>query len=112
MRYRAYEQTQAFFYSDMFNFANEFEFKASDKELSTFSNNTIGFGLTYEMDKDWIGFFDRGTLNFYFDRINFTYDNFRDKSQSHGADAPFAPGEEPMFEFTANVVRMFVSVWY
>ncbi len=117
LRYRAYEQTQAFFYSDLFNYQNEFEFKASDKELSAMSNSTIGFGVTYELDPNWLGWFDRGTLNFYFDRIDFSYDNFRDKKLSQSPDggvtaAPFQPGQEPLFEFTANTVRMFVSVWY
>jgi hypothetical protein len=117
LRYRVYEQTQADFYSDLFNFSNEFEFMASDKELSTFQNATIGFGLTYELKKEWIGWFDKATINFNLDRVSSTYENYSNKLLSRGTDVsglenPFQPGQEPAFAFDANVSRFFISLWY
>ena len=41
-RYRLYDQTKADFYNDMFDFANQFNYMARDKELSTFDNYSIG----------------------------------------------------------------------
>ncbi|WP_245929295.1 DUF3570 domain-containing protein [Agarilytica rhodophyticola] len=116
-RYRFYEQTQASFYSDLFNFRDEFLFRASDKELSTFDNTTIGFGLSYELKKEWIGWFDRATVNLFFDHVDYSYDNFRNKRLSQpgsGADGgrAFQPGSEPLFEFDAQITRIFVSLWY
>ncbi len=116
-RYRAYEQTQASFYSDLFNFRDEFLFMASDKELSTFDNAAIGFGVTYELKKEWIGWFDRATVNFYFDYLNYEYENFRNKRLSQPGSGPdggraFSPGSEPQFDFDARIMRMFVSLWY
>jgi len=116
-RYRFYEQTQASFYSDLFNFRDEFLFMASDKELSTFDNTAIGFGVTYELKKEWIGWFDRATVNFFFDHLNYQYENFSDKKLSlpgsgSGGGAAFSPGSEPQFDFDAQIFRIFFSVWY
>ncbi len=111
VRVRNYSQTQASFYSELFNFVDEFEFRASDKELSTFKNTTIGFGLTYELDQEWIGWFDRGTVNLNIDSVQYDYDNFLDKRQSEVADGP-EPGSEDPFSFDAQIVRFFISLWY
>lgn len=115
LRYRYYDQTQAFFYSDVFAYIDEFTFLASDKELSTYENTAIGFGVTYELDKKWIKWFDRGTLNFNFDYVTYNYDNFSNKLLTEGPDAEnfnVNPGEEPMFEFDAKITRVFLSLWY
>jgi len=116
LRYRYYDQTQADFYSDLFNFRDEFEFRASDKELSTFNNTAIGFGVTYDLNKDLIGWFDRATVNLFYDRINYQYENFSDKRRSISLDGSgtidFQPGSEPQFTFDADILRLFVSFWY
>lgn len=115
LRYRAYDQTQASFYSDIFAYPGEYEFMASDKELSTYQTQAIGFGFTYELKKDWIKWFDRGTVNFNFDRVTYTYDNFSNKLLTEGPDSAGSGiefGAEPNFEFSANVSRFFISLWY
>ncbi|MFL0811055.1 MAG: DUF3570 domain-containing protein [Agarilytica sp.] len=113
IRYRFYDQTQASFYREFFDFAEQFDFRASDKELSTFSNTAIGFGVTWEFIPTWAPFVDRATLNFYFDYVDYQYDNFLDKRQSVLSDPNRVEfGEEDPFSFTANISRLFLSIWY
>lgn len=113
VRYRYYKQTQASFYKDLFEFQTPSTFFGSDKELSNFDNTTIGFGLTYELKKEWIGWFDRATVNFYFDYVNYEYENFLDKRESQsGSVNPVNIGEESPFGFDAQISRFFISLWY
>ena len=107
VKYRTYSQTQADFYSDMFSRAGEFIYRARDKELSAFSDQTVGFGVTYEFAKHGWGFIDKGSANFFYDYIQFDYKNFRDLSVSG-----YAPGTEPLYGFDTNVMRAYLSVWY
>ena len=44
---RWYQQGQAEFYRDLFDFANQQNFMARDKELSEFNNLTLGVGASY-----------------------------------------------------------------
>ncbi len=107
VRYRVYSQTQADFYSDLFNQAGEFTFRARDKELSTFSDQAIGLGATYQFAKHGWGFIDKGSANIFYDRIQFDYKNFRNNSLE-GYD----PGTEPLYSFETDVIRLILSVWY
>lgn len=114
-KYRYYSQTQAEFYSDLFSKADEFEFMGRDKELSTYSNTNTGLGVTYEINSNWIGFVDKMTINMFWDRMSFKYDNFRDSRQSIGPgdiEATSAAGEEELYAFDADVIRLFISVIY
>ncbi|GAB1260878.1 DUF3570 domain-containing protein [Aurantivibrio plasticivorans] len=108
-KYRGYSQTAASFYSDLFQYQNIdlVEFRARDKEMSEMSSQTIGIGISYEFKPNWLSYFDKTTLNFYWDYIQFDYDNFRDARVS----TPIA-GEEPLYSFDANVYRLFWSFWY
>lgn len=110
LRYRLYEQTAADFYSDLFPFANSQNFMARDKELSTYTDSTIGAGISYEFIKNGWNFIDKGSVNFNIDHIQFDYDDFRDarETDSLGIDA----GTESLYSFSANVIRFFVSIWY
>jgi hypothetical protein len=102
---RFYTQGNADFYSDLFPRVDAQNFLARDKELSSFSNQMISLGATYELSLDW-KFLQRSTLSFYFDRMMFQYDDFRDVMQAG------APGTEPLYEFDANVFRIFFSGWF
>jgi hypothetical protein len=106
VHYRYYTQTAADFYSDLFSRQNEQNFLARDKELSTFQSHTLGFTVSYEFKPMNWQYIDNGSLNLSFDLIRFQYDDFRDIT--HGG----VPGEEPLYSFTANVIKAFVSVWY
>jgi hypothetical protein len=105
--YRLYDQTKADFYSDLFPYQDAQNFMARDKELSTFNSNTIGLGVSYEFVQNGWGFVDRGSINLSFDHIQFNYDNFRDLRATG-----YLTGEEPLYEFSSDVMRFFVSLWY
>ena len=106
INYRYYSQTQAEFYSDLFPYQNAQTFLARDKELSTFTDHTIGAGITYEFGKGDLGVFEKGTLNFYFSHVIFDYDNFNNLT------VQALPGDEPSYSFSANVYRIFASFWF
>jgi len=105
--YRVYSQTSASFYSDLFNAPGEFIYRARDKELGSYSTRTIGLGASYEFLKHGWGFIDKGSANIFYNQIQIDYDNFRDLRVTG-----VQPGTEPLYSLSANVMRMFVSVWY
>ena len=107
VKYRAYSQTQADFYSDMFNRISEFKYHARDKELSSLNTTSIGLGATYEFgNKSW-RFIDKGSVNLMYDRYQIDYLNFRNELATG-----YAPGAEPLYSQSADAVRFFVSLWY
>ena len=65
----------------------------------------ISVGATYELSLEW-KFLKRSTLSFFYDRMMFQYDDFRDLT------AGGTPGTEPLYEFDANVFRFFFSGWF
>lgn len=108
IKYRIYSQTKADFYSDLFPYADAQNFLARDKELSTFSSQAIGFGVSYEFAKGEGGVIDKASVNFKIDHIEFEYDDFRDFRLA----AIYGAGNEPLYRFSANAVQLFVSVWF
>ena len=105
--FRTYAQTKADFYNDLFPYSNAQNFLARDKELSTFNNNTIGFGISYEFAKGEGGIIDKASVNFKYDLIQFNYQDFRDATQTS-----YAAGTEPLYQFSANIMQLFLSVWF
>ncbi len=108
-KYRAYEQTSASFFSDLFPFEDAQDFLARDKELSEFSNILFGVGASYKLEYDFLNWFDETTVNFYWDNISFDYENFREVTPDTAA---LGAGNEPFYAFQANVVRLFLSFKY
>lgn len=106
LKYRHYTQTQAGFYNDLFSRVDEQNFLARDKEMSSFSDSTIGLAVSYEFVKNGWGFLDNASVTFKYDRISFDYDNFRDVT----VGGPV--GEEPLYAFDSDVMQLFVSFWY
>ena len=100
-RLRFYEQDQAEFYSDLFPFANSQTHMARDKELSTYSGITYGFGVSYEVKQGVIPFIKRLQFSLLADFLNYDYENFRDVT----AGGSYLPGEEPLYELDAWVTR-------
>lgn len=106
--FRTYAQTKATFYNDLFPYINAQNFMARDKELSTFNNSTIGFGVSYEFAKsEGDNFIDKASVNFKFDHIQFNYKDFRDARLTS-----YTPGTEPLYKFGANVMQLFISIWF
>jgi hypothetical protein len=104
---RSYSQTKADFYSDLFSRSQFQNFMARDKELSTFTSQTLRLGASYDIVRGGWKFVERGTVNVVVDHLMFDYEDFRDLT---GAGA--VPGTEPFYSFDANVVQVFVSFWF
>lgn len=104
--YRWYDQSAADFYSDLFDRPNAQNFMARDKELSTFTSQMFSLGATYELPSLGWDRIRRSTVNLFYDRINYQYDDFRDVTTGG------APGTEELYEFDADVLRLFISGWF
>jgi len=105
--FRYYDQSRADFYSDLFPSIDYQNFMGRDKELSTFTSKSLHLGASYEFAKTGWRFVKRGTVNLYYDRMQFDYDDFRD-----ARNRSLAAGTEPLYSFGANVFQCFVSVWF
>lgn len=105
--YRLYSQTRADFYSDLFPYIDSQNYRARDKELSTFSSQSLGVGAGYEFVKKGWKFIDKGSANISYRHITFNYEDFRDLRA-----IGYAPGTEPLYSFSADVLQLYVSVWY
>jgi hypothetical protein len=114
-RVRYYQQNNADFYADLFQRQNQQNFLARDKELSTFDSIAFRVGASYELGQTGLRFIKKATVNLFYDRIEFSYDDFRDArfSMLPTTDPNFrAAGTEPLYEFGANVIQLFVSGWF
>jgi hypothetical protein len=80
---------------------------ARDKELSTFTSQTVRLGASYDIVRGGWKFVERGTVNVVVDHMMFDYEDFRDLRRSGPA-----AGAEPFYTFDANVVQVFVSFWF
>lgn len=106
-RFRYYAQTKADFYSDLFPYKDSQDFMGRDKELSTFSDYTIGLGASYIFGKGEIAQIDRLKVTALIDYLEFSYDDFRDVT------APsLVVGSEPLYSFDAWVTRLSVTMEY
>ena len=106
--FRLYSQTRASFYSDLFD--NLQTFRARDKELSTFSDQSIGVGATYKLGRDQLFLFEKGSINLSVNYFTFNYDDFRDVP--YGQANLLQGGTEPLYQFNATVIRFYVSGWF
>lgn len=105
LAYRNYSQDHGNFYSDLFPFQNSQNFLARDKELSTYTSNSFGMGVSYNFKMDFIGL-DKGSLNLFVNYFQYKYDDFRDLRVQD------TPGTEPFYNYNAIVTRAFISLWY
>ncbi|UUA72038.1 DUF3570 domain-containing protein [Cellvibrio sp. QJXJ] len=109
VKYRIYDQTGADFYADLFPFRDAQNFMARDKELSPFSSTVLGLGVTYKVPAGTIPWFEKSTVNLYWDHFNIDYDDFRDARVS---PTEFAAGSEPLYSLDADVIRFYLSFWF
>ena len=105
--YRYYRQSDAAFYSDLFPRVDAQNFLARDKELSRFSDHSLGLTATYEFLPAGWRIIDKATANLAYRHIWFYYDNFRNTMVTN-----VTPGTEPLYDFEADIVQAFVSLWY
>ena len=106
LKYRVYTQTRADFYADLFPYSQSQNFYGRDKEVSAFSSQTFGVGVSYDFVHNWRAV-DRVSLNVKYDYILFDYRNFRDLR-----DSSKPAGSESLYSFSANVLQLYLSVWY
>ena len=107
VKYRAYSQSRADFYADLFPFQDAQTYLARDKELSSFDDSAFGFGINYTFSKNPMNWIDETALHFYWDFIQFNYSDFRENLPSN-PDI----GNEPLYGFDANIIRLFLSLNY
>lgn len=108
INYRFYQQDEADFYADIFqNPSNhEKDYRARDKELSHYNTETIGIAVSYQIPQ-FSHLVDRSKISLQWDHISFNYDNFTDLS-----DTTSITGNELLYQFDADVLRIFISLWY
>ncbi len=104
--YRYYTQTAADFYGDLFPYVDAQNFLGRDKEISTFNDHSFRIDAAYDLNVDKWDFLKRGTINFSYNYILFSYDDFRDVLEGGPA------GSESLYEFDAGVATVFVSFWF
>jgi len=110
-RYRHYAQSKANFYRDLFDYADQFDFMARDKELSTFTNTSFGMSASYEFAKNGWGWIDKGSLNLSYDHLMIRYEDYRDARESVKYGTATA-GNESLYKLDADVIQAFISIWY
>ena len=106
-RVRYYTQDQADFYADLYPRLDFQNFLARDKELSTFTSLTVRAALAWDIGTEGFGPFGKARITAFWAHIMFDYENFNDL-RVEGV----APGQEPNFQFSANVIQLLFSVWY
>lgn len=104
--YRYYTQNHADFYSDLFPYANSQNFLARDRELAGFSSHDVHLGVGYEFPLTVWGVGQKGSANFYYDHMIYTYNDFRNVLAGGGV------GAEPLYDFSADVLQLFFSFYF
>ncbi len=95
---RYYTQGQASFYND--NFDQEYVFMARDKEMSNYTNYSVGYKVSYELFESSDSFFKRGDVNVSYNFFQYNYKNFTN----------YLTGNQ--YSYSANVLTLFYSTRY
>lgn len=111
LRARHYQQDKADFYQDLYTRSAEFNFRARDKEMSTFNNLSLGLSVSYEFQFSTDSLLKKSTLNLDFEHVNFDYDDFRNVL-SNASSEVVPVGTEPLYQFSANITRLYLSIFY
>jgi hypothetical protein len=109
-RFRYYKQNHADFYSDLFQYADEYRFEGRDQDLAAQDNYTIGAKVTYAFLPDGWKIFKRATATFDVSRITFHYLDFRD-IKYYGVPQ-YTAGTEPLYQFNAMVYQLYMSMFF
>jgi hypothetical protein len=104
---RYYRQNAANFYSDLFPRANYQNFMARDRELAAFHSLSVGLGFAYEFNFPWLN--KKMTLNGHYNHLLIDYSDFRNALL---AGDGYTVGNEPLYKLNANVIQLFLSLWY
>ena len=104
---RFYHQNHADFYADLYPYASSQNYLARDRELATFDSLVYGIGATWEYRIQRFAWLQKGTVNFSWNHMHITYDDFRDLRVQ---DVP--AGSEPLYTLDANIFQAFISFWF
>jgi len=107
LTYRYYKQNSASFYSDLFQFANQQNYMARDKELAAQDNNAVGAAVTYDFLKSQHWLVKKASGSLHYDYIMYKFKDFRDATQRQ-----LPAGTEPLYHYNANVVQAFLSIFF
>lgn len=110
-RVRYYTQTSANFYGDIFPLPIYQNFQARDQNLAASDNYTVGLKATYAFLPDGWKIFKRGTVSGDISRIKFNYKDFRDIRDFNVGNG-YAAGTEPLYQFSATVYQVYVSMFF
>jgi hypothetical protein len=113
-RFRYYKQSAASFYSDLFPYAGSQNYEGRDKDLAASENFTVGLKATYAWLPDGWKMFKRSTVSVDISQIRFKYLDFRDIKDYNDTPAggSYAPGSEPLYNFTATIYQGYLSVFF
>ena len=109
-RFRYYRQNHANFYSDLFQYADQYRFEGRDQDLAAQDNYTIGAKATYAFLPNGWKMFKRATVTFDVSRITFHYLDFRN-IKYYGLPE-YQPGDEPLYQFNATVYQIYMSMFF
>jgi len=101
-KYRYHGQDDAHFFRDLFPRAQATNFRGRDKELSELYSNTYSLRASYQFldeHRSW-SFLKRGTVTAAYDRLHVKYPSFEDLVDG----GPY--------ELDANIIQLYVSLWY
>jgi hypothetical protein len=104
--YRFYTQNSADFYSDLFPRQNSQNFMGRDKEIASYSGHTLGVAASYEFKLGMFAWLDKGSVNLRWDHMMIDYDDFRDLT------VKVKPGTEPPYSLDADVLQLYLSIWF
>lgn len=104
---RRYSQNRADFYSDLFPAFNAQAFLARDRQLATFRNTSFGGTASWQFSAPRALWMNRGSVNLSYDRLRYRYDDFRDLRVTVRT-----PGTEPLYAYDADVMQLFLSIWF
>jgi len=113
-RVRYYKQSAASFYSDLFPYAGSQNYEARDKDLAASENLTYGLKATYAWLPDGWKVIKRSTVSLDISQIRFRYQDFHDIKDYDNTPAggSYAPGTEPLYNFTATIYQGYLSVFF
>jgi len=107
--YRYYKQKQADFYKDVYAETDlNLKYYGHDKELSSYDSRSFGVKASYLFLQNSWWMIDKGSVNFSFEKITFNFENF----SSFSKDSQDLQYYGDPFQFDADVIQFFISVYY
>ncbi|HTT01349.1 MAG TPA: DUF3570 domain-containing protein [Steroidobacteraceae bacterium] len=111
---RYYTQTQADFYANVFQYANEQNFMSRNRELSNYDSYSIGAGASYEFaipKARWTQWIQKSTASIRYDHMSIDYKNFTNALLVDPANGVTIENA-PLYNVSYNIFQIFFSIFY